>query len=350
LPISSNSVAAGVLLSWLGFTYWQFCQGVRLEFVAPAVALTGSFLLQTGYRVLTESKQKKYIQQTFGQFVSPEVVEKLVADPSLVKLGGEKRDMTVLFLDIAHFTTISEKMPPETLIIFLNKYLSALSQVIQGRKGTIDKYIGDCIMAFWNAPLDDARHRANACLAAVECQRKMAELNARLDPGLPETPAIRIGLNAGDMTVGLTGSDKKLAYTVLGDEVNLGSRLEGANKFFGSGIMASESAYAGAQDAVEARELGRVLVVGKAVPIKVYELLAPKGELTEPWRRALPLYNDGLERFKKREFDRAAAAFEAMTGIIPKDGPAGFYLNAARDYSAIPPDQSWDGVIKLTAK
>ena len=349
-PVVSNGAVAGVLAFWCLFTYWTFCRGTRTEFVSPAVALGLSFLALTVRRVLTESAQKKYIQHTFGQFVSPDVVEKLVQDPSLVKLGGEKRTMTVLFLDIAHFTTISEKMSPETLIQFLNKYLSALSQVIHEHKGTVDKYIGDCIMAFWNAPLDDAEHRAHACLAAVECQQKIAELNKDLDPNLPEVPAIRIGLNAGEMTVGLTGSEKKLAYTVIGDEVNLGSRLEGANKFFGSHIMVSESVYAGAQDMVEARELGRVLVVGKAIPIRVYELLAKKGQLSAAWQKALPFYNKGLAHYYKREYDQALVAFEGVIKIIPKDGPTEHYVNTSRDYAAIPPDKDWDGVIKLTAK
>jgi adenylate cyclase len=349
-PVVSNAVVAAVLVCWCGFTYWHLSHGVRTEFVAPSVAMVLSFLGLTVYRVLTESAQKKYIQHTFGQFVSPDVVEKLIQDPSLVKLGGEKRTMTVLFLDIAHFTTISEKMSPETLIQFLNKYLSALSQVIHEHKGTVDKYIGDCIMAFWNAPLDDPEHRVNACLAAAECQQKMAELNKDLDPNLPEVPAIRIGLNAGEMTVGLTGSEKKLAYTVIGDEVNLASRLEGANKFFGSHIMVSEAVYDGAKAKVLGRELGRVRVVGKDIPIRVFELLAKQGELSSQWQQALTIYEAGLKQFHAREFEAAAVSFEGVIKIFPKDGPAGFYLNAARDYSAIPPDKDWDGVIKLTAK
>jgi adenylate cyclase len=309
-----------------------------------------SFLAMTVRRALTENAQKKHIQLIFGQFVAPEVVEKLVEDPGLVKLGGEKKEMTVLFLDIAHFTAISEKMSPEALIQFLNQYLSALSQVIHDHKGTVDKYIGDCIMAFWNAPLDDADHRAHACAAAIECQKKIAELNKTRDGGLPEVPAIRIGLNSGVMTVGLTGSDRKLAYTVIGDEVNLASRLEGANKFFGSHIMASQSVYAGAEAAVAGRELGRVQVIGKDTPIMVYELLAKKGELSAQWREALPLYETGLGHFHKREFSEAVRCFRGVARIFPQDGPAAFYLNAARDYSAIPPNGDWDGVIRLTAK
>ncbi len=346
-----NSVAVvAVLLSWGAFVYWNFCRGVRTDFVAPVAALLLSSMVLTARRALTEGAEKRFIKQTFGQFVSPEVVEKLVADPSLLKLGGDKREMTVFFLDIANFTSISEKMPPEALIQFLNKYLTALSRVIQDRKGTVDKYIGDCIMAFWNAPLDDPDHRLNACLAAVECQALMSELNRHLQEGAASGPAIRIGLNAGAMTVGLTGSEKKLAYTVIGDEVNLGARLEGANKFFGSRIMASESVFEGAKHAVEGRLLGRVLVIGKAIPIRVFELLGKKGEMGPAWEKALSLYHEGLTQHEQRRYADAVRLFEEVLRIFPEDGPSRFYLKAARAYSDAPPAESWDGVIRLAAK
>jgi adenylate cyclase len=258
--------------------------------------------------------------------------------------------MTIFFLDIAHFTTISEKMAPEALIEFLNKYLSALTQVVHEQKGVVDKYIGDCIMAFWNAPMPAPDHRARACLAAIDCQAMVAKLNRELNGSVPETPSIRIGLNSGDVTVGLTGSEKKLQYTVIGDEVNLASRLEGANKFFGSFIMASEATYDGAKDVVVGRELGRVRVVGKEVPIRVFELIARKGQLSPEWERALPVYEKALELFNGRKYAEAAAQFQQFMGVFPNDGPGNLYLHAARDYAAIPPDEHWDGVFNLTAK
>lgn len=350
-PAVGNVAAGAVFFGWLAYTYFgRFANGVRAEFVAPAVALIFSFLVQTVHRVLTEGQEKKFIKNLFGQFVAPEVVEDLAKDPSKVKLGGEKRDLTIFFLDIAHFTTISEKMAPEALIIFLNKYLSALSNVVQAEKGVVDKYIGDCIMAFWNAPIELKDHRVRACLAAIQCQEVMKTLNLDLDPTLPFVPAIRIGLNSGDATVGLTGSEKKLQYTVIGDEVNLASRLEGANKFFGSNIMASEATFNGARDVVEARELGRVRVVGKAVPIRVFELLARKGQLSAEWKKALPLYEKGVAHFNKREFPEAMAAFQEVVAVFPKDGPANLYLTVSTDYSVIPPPEDWDGVFNLTAK
>ena len=351
LPPMAGAAGFAVLLAgWIVLSSMLFVRGWRLEFTAPAMALVAAFLGQTVYRMLAEGQEKRFIKNLFGQFVAPEVVDDLAKDPAKVKLGGEKKDMSIFFLDIAHFTTISEKMPPEALIVFLNKYLSELTKVVHDQKGVVDKYIGDCIMAFWNAPISLPEHRTHALLAALDCQKAMERLNAQLDPGLPEIPAIRIGLNAGDVTVGLTGSEKKLQYTVIGDEVNLASRLEGANKFFGSRILASESVYGGARDAVEVRELGRVRVVGKEVPIRVFEPVARKGELSESWKKALPLFNEGVKLFEQRKYAEAQGLFQEFAAIFPDDKPGEFYLSQARDYAVIPPPEDWDGTFNLTQK
>jgi adenylate cyclase len=344
-----TGLAGGVFLLWVIFAYWMFSRGVMIDFVPPAAAFIVSYIVLTTHRVLNEDAEKRQIKSLFGQFVAPEVVADLASDPSKVKLGGEKRELTIFFLDIAHFTTISEKMAPEELIQFLNRYLSALSEVIFERHGTIDKFIGDCIMAFWNAPVANADHRADAILAALDCQRTIAELN-KTSKGLPEIPAARIGINSGLATVGLTGTQKKLAYTVIGDEVNLASRLEGANKFFGSKIMVSAAAYEGVQDRVVARYLGAARVVGKETPIKVYEPLAEVGKVPADWAKALPLYEKGIAAFGARRYAEALAAFEDFLKILPGDGPGSLYRNLSRDYAAIPPDESWDGVFNLTAK
>ncbi|MDE1976636.1 MAG: adenylate/guanylate cyclase domain-containing protein, partial [Elusimicrobia bacterium] len=210
----------------------------------------------------------------------------------------------------------------------------------------------DCIMAFWNAPvLPDQEHRAKACLAALKCRSVLEELNKDFESrGVPERPDIRIGINSGVVTVGLTGSDRKLQYTALGDEVNLASRLEGANKFFGSGILASGAVYQGAKDSVEARELGRVRVVGKEAPVLVYEILAEKGKLSPDRRAALADYEEGLAAFKARRWPEAASAFGRAVEKIPSDGPAKLYQSLSRDYSVVPPLEGWDGVFNLTAK
>ena len=350
-PLIGAGVTIGVFAAWWIFVSWQFVSGVRVDFVSPSVALLSSFVFQTVHRVFAEAQKAKQTKDMWSRFVSKEVVDDLIKNPDRAKLGGEKREMTILFLDIAHFTNISEKMTPDQLIIFLNKYLTALSGVIVGHKAVVGNYIGDCIMAFWNPPVIALpEHKAEACLAAIECQVMIKKLNDGLEQKMPEMPAIRVGLNSGTVTVGMTGSEGKLQYTTLGDEVNLASRLEGANKFFGSKIMASEACYDGARKAVEARELGRVRVVGKATPIRVYELLAKKGELSAEWKKVLPSYEKGLAFFDKRNYSEAVLAFEEVIKVFPEDGPATYYVNASRDYSAIPPPDDWDGVINLTAK
>ncbi len=345
---AAAAVAGTVAVMGVGSLYLM-ARGTMLYPVAPGLTMFVSFVVLTVHKVLTEGAEKALIKAKFGQFVSPEIVEELANNPEKVKLGAQKREMTVLFLDIAHFTTISEKMDPEALMEFLNRYLSALSSVMLDRRGTIDKYIGDCIMAFWNAPLENKAHARDAVLSALHCQEVVAELNKNLEPGLPEIPAIRIGINTGQMNVGFTGTERKLAYTVIGNEVNLASRLEGANKFFGSNILVSEATYEGAKDAVEARYLGQARVVGKAVPVSVYEPLTVKGKLTPVWTKALPLWEKGITAFYAKQYEGALAAFTEFLGLLPEDGPGELYRNISRDYAALPPDD-WDQVFNLTAK
>jgi adenylate cyclase len=350
-PIASVGAALAILAAFVWVPlHLLVAKHLIVNVAVPILAFLGSFTTISLHRLMTEGAEKKMIKGLFGQFVAPEVVDQLAQDPSKVKLGGEKRELTVFFLDIAHFTNISEKMDPEALILFLNRYLSALSEPILESHGTIDKYIGDCIMAFWNAPVEDKDHRADAVLAALACQDIIKDLNKTLDKAIPEVPAVRIGINSGVATVALTGTQRKLQYTAIGDEVNLASRLEGANKFFGSKIIISGSTYDGCQDRVEARYLGKARVVGKETPIAVYEPLAAKGKLPPEWTKALPLYAKGVEDFDARRYPEALESFKAFSGLMPDDGPGQLYLRLSTDYAALPPDESWQGVFNLTAK
>jgi adenylate cyclase len=320
----------------------------NMPFMAVMIAFFLPFAYITVDKGLSEGREKKWIKNTFGQYLSPKVVEVITKDPSKLTLGGEKRDMTVFFLDIAGFTSMSEKLTPEQLTAMLNKYLSGLTDVILKYDGVVDKFIGDCIMAFWNAPLDQKDHRKLSCLAAVDCTSELVRLNSALGDS-DIKPSFRIGLNSGPMVVGNMGSSTRFSYTVLGDAVNLASRLEGANKFFHSKIMVSEDTYEGAKDAVEARVLGQIRVVGKAIPVKVYELLAHKGKLGTVQAELLAAYNEGLEYFYKGDFSKAAGAFKAALAADPKDGPSAFYLDLSEKYSAGTP-QGWDGTFNLTSK
>jgi adenylate cyclase len=348
--ILSTFCFAGTLAAWVAIAIVAFHRLVILDFTGVTLAIIGSFGVLLIHRALLEEKQKREVRQMFGQYVSPEIVDVLVKDPSKIRLGGDRRNMTVLFLDIAHFTTISEKMKPEDLIKFLNTYLTALTDVIHKHNGVVDKYIGDCIMAFWNAPLDFPRHRSLACRAAVECLGEVRRLNEEyVDPSIPEL-AVRIGLNSGDVVVGNTGSARKLSYTVLGDDVNLASRLEGANKFFGSTAMASEDTFSEAREVVEGRLLGSIRVVGKEIPIKVFELLAKKGELSEEWKKALPLYEQGVDLYLKKDFARAIESFSEVLKVFPNDKPGKFYVDVCKRHMESPPEGSWDGVFNLTSK
>jgi len=325
--------------------------GYQADYIMPPAGLLCSFVFLTTYRVVFENQEKRWIKNTFGQYLSPAVVDALVKDPEKLKLGGDKRDMSVMFMDIAKFTSISEKMTPEELTEMLNTYLTALTDIILENDGVVDKYIGDCIMAFWNAPLDLPDHRAKACLTACKCIEAIKKLNEqKLAAALPIKPEIRIGLNSGYMVVGNMGSCKRFSYTVIGDNVNLASRLEGANKFFGSSIMVSEDCYAQAADSMAARELGRIRVIGKDKPIKVFELLGPKTELTENTRLFIEHYAKGVELFNGRDFKGASASFNSALELLPEDKVCKFYQARCAELIANAPAQDWDGVFNLTSK
>ena len=321
---------------------------VLMPFGSVFLALFLPFAYVTGDKGLAEGRDKKWIKNTFGQYLSPKVVEIITRDPSKLSLGGEKRDMTAMFCDIAGFTTISEKLTPEQLTAMLNTYLSGLTDVILQHDGVVDKFIGDCIMAFWNAPLDLKNHRTSALLAAVDCLAVNNRLNDEAKDMVIK-PNFRIGLNSGPMTVGNMGSKNRFSYTAIGDAVNLASRLEGANKFFHSRIMASEDVFSEGKDQLEARYLGQIRVVGKAIPVKVYEPLARKGGASPEIVKMLPLYGAGIENFHAGKYAGSAKDFKAALEARPGDGPSLFYLELVEQYLKEPP-KDWDGAFNLTSK
>jgi adenylate cyclase len=222
---------------------------------------------------MTEQREKKYIRQTFSKFVSKSVVDELLKDPDKLKLGGEKKILTVLFSDIRGFTTISERLTPEALVEHLNEYLQAMTDIVFKYLGTLDKYVGDEIMAFWGAPIPQDDHAVLAARAAVEMMHVLDGLNKKwATEGKPELH-IGIGLNTGDMVVGNMGSSSRMDYTLMGDNVNLGARLEGTNKIYNTGIIISEATYEYVKEHIIARELDLIRVKGKELPVKIYELV-----------------------------------------------------------------------------
>ena len=242
----------------------------------PLIQTVLTYTLIVTYRVVNEQQEKKYIRQTFSKFVSKSVVDELLKDPSKVKLGGEKKILSVLFSDIRGFTTISEKLTPEELVEHLNIYLQAMTDIVIHTEGTLDKYIGDAIMAFWGAPIELDNHALKACEAALRMMDKMADLNKVWESEGKPVLDIGIGINTGDMVVGNMGSSSRMDYTLMGDNVNLGSRLEGTNKVYKTNIIISDFTYQYVKDSVIVRELDLIRVKGKGLPVKIYELMGLK--------------------------------------------------------------------------
>jgi adenylate cyclase len=272
-------------------------------------------------------------------------------NPEAIKLGGENKEITILFSDIAGFTTISEKMPPEDLVGLLNRYLSAMTTIIKRtHRGNVNKYLGDGIMAIFGAPLNDPTHASRACFAALDCQAELAVLrDAWMKEGLPEIHA-RIGINSGSCIVGNMGSEERMEYTVTGDCVNLASRLEGANKFYDTLVLLGQRTVELAKNDVEVREVDLLRVKGKKEPVVVYELVGRRGDVSDQKRAVIGIYQDGLVAYKQRQFSLAHTRFAEALARDPADGPSRVYLERSLAYQKEPPSVDWDGVYELKSK
>lgn len=306
------------------------------------MSFTGAYLL----RFIFEQKERKFIEGALGRYVNKTVVKQIQNDPSMLKLGGVKVDLTVLFSDIAGFTTISEEFTPEQLVSFLNEYLGEMTDIIMARQGTLDKYEGDAIMAFWNAPIPQHDHALNGCLAALENQKRLAELRKKwAKRGMPEMH-VRIGINTGEAVVGNMGSANRFNYTAMGDNVNLASRLEGINKQYGTYLMISQFTYEEVKDELFCRELDDLRVKGKKTAVKVYELLAIQGEETEEMRHIKETFEAGLKLYRDQQFAEAKAKFESMQ----EDEPSKVFAKRCTDFLKTPPSKDWDGVWNFEVK
>lgn len=343
--------AFGAGLSYGGAAQWLFAaRNTVIDMAGPLFTLMVGYGSVVLYRFFTEEREKRWVKAAFGQYVSPKVLEILMEDPSKLKLVGERRDMTVFFSDVAGFTSISERMNPDELVVLLNRYLSAMTEVIFGHDGYLNKYMGDGIMAFWNAPVRQADHAARACQCALKSMQRLKEFNEELKTQGLNPLGARIGVNSGTMVVGNMGSQQKSDYTVMGDNVNLGSRLEGANKAFGTSIMISEFTYELVQDKFEVRFLDRIRVPGKAKPVKVYELLAEKGRLSPDSQKAYALYHEAIELFVNRQFSQAREKFLEVAAILGQDKASQAYVQRAEAFMASPPPEDWDGVFEVKSK
>jgi adenylate cyclase len=344
------AVFTGLALIYLTLSVVAFWAGWWADPVLPGVPLVLGFTLAAAFSYATEGRQKLYIRRMFGQYMSGAVIDHLLDHPEKLRLGGERRRVTLFFSDLAGFTTISERLSPETVVGLLNDYLSAMTEIILDEAGTVDKFEGDAIMAFWGAPLDQPDQGRRACRAALRQQAVLQELNHKFaNLNLPPL-AMRIGLHSGDAIVGNLGSERRFDYTAIGDTVNLASRLEGLNKFYGSRVMASEVTVAACDGGVEFRELDLVAVKGKAQAVRVFEVLGLTGELAPEVLRRREQFARGLALYRQAQFSQAAAAFEAILSEAPQDGPAKTFLARCAQLQATPPPDSWDTVFRPDAK
>ena len=307
-------------------------------------------------RMVDQLRHKEQIRQTFGRYIDPRVVEGLIDRSAVVATEGQRRVMTVMFCDMKGFTGLSEGMTPQGLVKVMNRYLSTMSEPIRAQQGIIDKYIGDAIMAYWGPPFIDEGDEARlACLAAVEMMARIGGLRKELPELLgvrtiPTDCDLRIGIATGEALVGSIGSEFMMSFTVMGDTVNLASRLEAANKIYGTRCLVAEATIAAAGDAVEAREIDRVVVLGQTHPQVVFDIMGRAGELSAEQIALRTHYSEGLGAYRARRWDEAASALKAAMAVAPNDGPCMVLLTRIESLQRNPPPADWDGSWHLDHK
>jgi adenylate cyclase len=352
---TGKSIPAGLcalaLLTGLSLIYFR----VTKQYIGLALPLASSalaFLSTLAINFLGTSREKTFLHTAFSRYLSPSIINEIIADPGKLNLGGEKREMTAIFTDIQGFSTISEQLDPAHLVRLLNRYLSAMSNIIMENLGTIDKYEGDAIIAFFGAPVYREDHAALACRSALEIKKAERELNAVIvEEGLSPSPLFtRIGVNTGEMVVGNMGAENKMDYTIMGSAVNLASRLEGVNKQYRTGgILISGSTKAQIGGEFICRSLDRVRVVGINTPVRLYELLALRDDMDERQADYLAAWEQAIGLFEQGFFAQAGGMFSGLAKKMPQDNTAKLYAEWCLNYIDIPPD-NWDGINNLTEK
>lgn len=347
-PVNGFILTLLLLAGLIAGQYAAWQKHWSLPMATPLVTIIGLYLLSAAYGFLAETRNKRQITKLFGQYVPPELAEEMSRDPAHYSMEGQSREMTVLFSDIRGFTDFSEKLPPAELADVLNSYLSTMTEIVQKNKGTIDKYIGDAVMAFWNAPLDMPNHAEAAVQTALDMQAALPALNEEFAKRNWPHVKIGVGVNSGRMSVGNMGSSFRMSYTVMGDAVNLGSRLEGITKQYGVGILATETTVAA--DAMhDFMKVDVVRVKGKELPVVIYQPLGKKGELGEDTVKMAKLFEAAFDLYQKQNWDEAEKLLREMAAIAPC-GLCETYLDRIAHFRESPPTADWDGVYVYTTK
>ena len=349
-PLWATMLMLVTLSSVLAFnlSMWQYANLV-LPLASLLVMITSIYVVNMSYGFFVESRGKRQLANLFGQYVPPELVDEMAKNPEVISVEGESREMTVLFSDVRGFTTISEGLEPKELSQLMNEFLTPMTKIIHHGRGTIDKYMGDAIMAFWGAPLHDADHARHALQAALGMIAALGKLQQ--DFSAKGWPPIKIGvgLNSGLMTVGNMGSEFRMAYTVMGDAVNLGSRLESLTKNYGVYIIVSEFTKAQVPDFVY-RELDRVRVKGKDKPVVIYEPVCEDAQLDEMTKANLARYDEALKFYRNQSWDQAETEFDHLQKLEPERYLYEMYLKRIAYFRQSSPEPDWDGVFNFETK
>lgn len=340
-------LGAYLLLAYELFT----AKGIWIEVVGPIGIVVFSDAAIVWYKFSTAEKKRKFIKSAFGHYMNPAVVEEIARNPEMLELGGKKMELTAFFSDVASFTSISEKLSEHEIVELLNEYLTEMTEIVLKHYGNLDKYEGDLIMAFFGAPIHFPDHATRACYTALEMQEKLVHLREKWrSEGRPELTA-RIGINTGPMIVGNMGSRDRFDYTVMGDAVNLASRLEGVNKQYSTEIMISEFTLEHCRSDIISREIDLIRVKGKEVPVRIHEVLARADDgISDEQRSVVEHYSRGLEAYNLRQWKRGIGEFQLALDIKPDDGPSLTYIKRCREYLESPPPDDWDGVYAMTTK
>ena len=343
--------AVSGLAALLAFNFAAWTRADMALPLAAAALMTGAlYVVNMAYGYFVESRSKRQLAGRFGQYVPPEVVERILADPAKYNMAPRDAELTILFADVRGFTGISESLEPEELREYINEYLTLMSSIIRSRyRGTLDKYIGDAVMAFWGAPVEDPQHARNGVLAALEMQKDCEQLNAMFAARGWPALKIGIGVNSGTVRVGDMGSKVRLAYTAMGDAVNVASRLEGRTKSYGVGILVGEATRERVTDLVF-REVDRVRVKGKDEAVTVYEPLGPASDVPENIAAELQLWNSTLRAYRGRQWDEAETNLAELLRMNPTCGLYRVYVARLADKRRDPPPPHWDGVTVFDEK
>jgi len=351
-PVAGAMVMAAFFAGTFGYAHYSYHVARQVfNFSSLVISYPTIWALATLTNYLRQRARAQSTKEMFSRFVAADVVQYMLDNPELVRPGGEKVELTIFFSDVAGFTSISEALTPEELVVLLNEYLGAMTDLLFEYGGTLDKFIGDAVMAFWNFPQKQEDHAVRGCLCALAMQRKIHELQLGwAKRGLPKVSA-RAGLNTADVVVGYMGSQKaQMNFTCMGDGVNLASRLEGANKEYGTALMISDAVYQRAKHVVSARFLDFLAVKGKKEPVKVFELVSEKGKEPTGWFELIELYDRAIQLHLDRHWDEAIATFKEILARWPDDGPSATYIHRCQEYKDNPPPEGWDGRYILTHK